>query len=354
MKLAIVKPDHLGDVVLSSPAIRALAARYSDLTLFVASRCHSLATALFPGIKIEILDLAHLSKETQNLQALPDFSTFDAVALLRRDHVITPQWAFLRMPRFAMFEDSHAWHQTILDYGVAREFAPPYDIDAMFYGEHAERVAAKASAEPSNVGLSIGSGFYANSWPAVRWIELGRALRRQGRDVAVVHGPAEATLAKIIAQEIQGARTLRGGGDFRSFFDEVDRLDLVIASDGGTAHLCSMTTPILSIFGPSPVRRYAPTGQWNRVLTQMLSCSPCCQYAERLVNGCLSVECMSGVLAEDVLTVMDDRVQAGQAGCEIVVREGLRLIKGPSWLNRAPGILARDFEFELWRATVRK
>ena len=350
MKLAVVKPDHLGDLVLSSPAIRALSAAHADTTLIVAGSSLALARALFPGLETAVLNLPHLAK-SGGQAAAADFRPYDAVAILRRDAVVSPAWASLRMRRFAMFEGSDTTHQTVLDYGVAREFAPAYDIDALFYGERRDQVAAKAAADPGHVGLSIGSGFYANSWPLTRWIELGQALQRQGRRVTIVHGPAEAAAAAILAKAIRGAGRIAGGSDFQAFFDAVSALDLVVASDGGTAHLCSLVAPVLSIFGPSPVRRYCPTGPWNRALTQLLSCSPCCQYAERMVNGCLSVECMTGITAEDVLAALADRVQPGQSGQQAEIRPGLFLIKGPAWLGRADQIRRRDFEARFWADT---
>jgi heptosyltransferase-2 len=350
VKLAIIKPDHLGDLVLSSPAIRAMGAQYPDTTLFVASRSLALARALFPRITLRPLDFPHLAKHADGLQTAIDFRAFDAVAILRRDGIISPGWASLRMERFVMYEDSHGVHQTILDYGVAREFVPPYEIDALFHGERADGIAAKAAADPLKVGLSIGSGFYANTWPLVHWIELGRALRRQGREVTIVHGPADTAQAAILIDSIKGARALAGGSDFGAFFDQVGELDLVVASDGGTAHLCSVAAPILSIFGPSPVRRYAPIGSWNRALTQLLSCSPCCQYAERLVNGCLSVECMAGITPGDVLSAMTDRVRPDQVGKDTHPRPGLTLVKGPSATQRAEALEAREYEMRLWNA----
>ena len=61
--IAILKPDHLGDLVLSVPAIRAVRARYRNITLFVASSSRPLAGFLFPDIEdIRSADLPHLAR----------------------------------------------------------------------------------------------------------------------------------------------------------------------------------------------------------------------------------------------------------------------------------------------------
>ena len=312
MRLAVVKPDHLGDLVLASAAVRALAAVHPDLTLFVSTRSRGLANWLFPSLEVRALDLPHLAKADAEDPPPPDLSGYDAVAFLRRDGVMTPRWADLRTRRYAMFVEDHATHQSLLDYGVVREFAPAYDIDACFFADAGAGVAQKARREPQRVGLSIGSGFYTNVWPLVRWVELAKLLARRGVGTWVVCGPAEIAAAHVLldAAGLGRDRLILGGADFATFSAAVDELDLVVGSDGGTAHLCSLTTPVLSIFGSSPVRRYAPFGRVNTVVSQMLNCSPCIQYSARLVNGCAGVECMAAIKADDILAAIDRRSES--------------------------------------------
>ena len=350
VKLAVLKPDHLGDLVLSSPAIRALASAHQDLTLFVNSQSLSLARALFKDLPLEAFDLPHLSKGGQGRDGTPNFRDFDAVAVLRRDAILSPAWAALRLSRYAMPEESHSEHQSLLDYAVAREFVGPYDMDALFFGDRRAAIERKAAETPVRIGLSIGSGFYANAWPLVHWIALGRKLKAQGRIVKLVYGPAERSAAKIALTEIGLSRSngVEGGSDFQALFDEVADLDLVIASDGGTAHLCSLVTPILSVFGPSPLQRYAPFGGHNRILSQMLPCSPCCQYDPKLINGCLSVECMSGITPDDVLAAIGQPVQSTDVGTWGRLRPGLTLFKGLSHLDRPHKLTRIEQEHHLW------
>ena len=352
MRLAVVKPDHLGDLVLASPAVRALAAAHSDLTLFVSTRSRALASWLFPGLEVRTLDLPHLAKADAQDTPACDLSGYDAVAFLRRDGVMTPQWADLRTRRYAMFVEDPATHQSLLDYGVVREFAPAYDIDAHFFADGGHAVAEKARRRPQRVGLSIGSGFYTNAWPVVRWVELAKALATRGIEVWVVCGPAERALAHVLldASGLSRDRLILGGADFTAFSAAVDELDLVVGSDGGTAHLCSLTTPVLSIFGSSPVRRFAPFGRENVVVSQLLNCSPCVQYSARLVNGCASVECMAAITAEDVLAAMDRQgVPPVERPASEPLRAGLMMMNGVSHWGREAGIAAREREVTAWR-----
>ncbi len=347
MALAVLKPDHLGDLVLASPAIRALAGSWPDLVLFVEPRNIGLARWLFPQIEIASISFPHLVKVDALTPPAPDLQAFEAVAFLRRDGVIDPKWALANTRDFAMFTEDQDVHQTVLDYGVAVTYAPPYDIDALFAAPGLKRRVLSHDRAPERVGLSVGSGFHTNAWPITHWAELARGLSAQGVAVTVIGGPAERKLARLIARlaGLGPETVLIGGADFASFTAEVATLDLVIGSDGGTAHLCSLAAPLLSIFGSSPPYRYAPFGRRNHVVTQELFCSPCIQYASRLVNGCLSVHCMAGITPGDVLAALAQLPSPVEA---TDLRPHLRLLAGVSHHRREERLVLREAEQELW------
>ena len=347
MKLAVVKPDHIGDLILSSPAIGALATKVPDLTLFVASKTLKLARHLFPAVELRTMDLPHLLK-SGGAPDFPDLSGYDLVLFLLRDGVMTPEWARTCTRDFVMPEESHAHHQSILDYSVASDVVRDYDMDALFFRGRLHSVQAKALAPPVKVGLSIGSGFFTNSWPLIRWIETGRMLQREGREIYVVGGPAEVSTADFLlrALGLNRSHLIIGGSDFETLFQELDRLDLVIASDGGTAHLCSLSAPIISLFGSSPINRYAPFGRWNRIISLRLPCSPCCQYARREANGCLSVECMSEMDSADVRIAMAHTMNARPRSYSLDLGRGHALFVGLSHLDQTRKLAERRLEAE--------
>ena len=289
-RLAIVKPDHLGDLILSS----------------AASKNQGLARFLFPDAEIRLLDLPHLSKTGGEKRSEVDLSEYGQIAMLRTDNVINNAWLAERNPFYVLPADTHELHQSVIDYSVVRALRGVYDIDTCHFGDRVKTLQAKAAKPPKTIGLSIGSGFHANAWPIAKWVGLCRALRDRCESLVVLCGPAERAAAERIQAAVGGdgkTTIIQGGSDVASFVGAVADLDLVVATDGGTAHLCSLAAPLVSVFGPSPFLRYAPFGRHNRLLTRRLSCSPCCQYAGHLINTCLSNECMAGIAPEEVAAI---------------------------------------------------
>ena len=236
-----------------------------------------------------------------------------------------------------MAVDTNDYHQTLIDYTVAYFIAGDYEIDAAFFGPRLYRVVEKAAGPIRKIGLSIGSGFHANAWPLTHWATLARLLLDRADEIVVMGGPGEREKAAFILDRVGGssrARMAIGGPDIGAFIAVADDMDLIVASDGGTAHLCSLVTPMLSVFGPSPFRRYAPFGRLNKLLTRELPCTPCCQYASTLVNGCLTTECMTGVGPRDVLTAMDTKQDPDAKSSSQLVTGDIQLHIGISHEDR--------------------
>jgi ADP-heptose:LPS heptosyltransferase len=329
MKIAIVKPDHLGDLVLAAAAVRAVLKKHADAEVLVAPPNVPLARFLFGEVcRLREWQLPHLSKSQESrLPVNLDLRDYDMVLFLRYDEVLNPAWAELRCRDYIFPLQSDEHHQTMLNYSVASRVVGHYDMEAEHFCTNLAVVRDKAARVPQRIGFSIGSGFYANAWPPVRWIELGRRLRAEGRTVRVFCGPREMTVGRLIADALcigEGGLVI-GDKRIEAFAQQAAEMDWFVASDGGTAHLCGLFAPVTSMFGPSPFRRYAPFGRWNRLLTQQLDCSPCCQWVAKLVNGCLSTECMVNIGVEQVMVglgppyandIEPQVMDAGQ-GCQV-------------------------------------
>lgn len=303
MKIAVVKPDHLGDFVLSSAAIRALEGAFHQVVLFVGTPVQNLAKTLFPNTEARAMDLAHLSKGRGSVVSTGDarrmLSGFDRVFFMRDDGVTRAIGQGLGMPATYAGGD-HLTHETLIQQRALASFVT-YSRAALFAGWR-----LSWPEYPKKIGLCVSAGFPTNRWPAHLWASLAQGLRARGHEVVVVGGPAEGNTLQLLAHVLglSPKSVVVGGSNIAGFLQAISELDAVIATDGGTAHLCSLRVPVLSIFGASPWRRYAPFGVQNRLVRRETPCSPCAQFSMETVNGCVTYECLLSISPSDVLSAL--------------------------------------------------
>ena len=73
------------------------------------------------------------------------------------------------------------------------------------------------------------------------------------------------------------------------------KADLLVSGDTGPMHLAAaLGTPVVALFGPSPVDLNKPMGEGHVVLSKGLDCSPCRR------RGCDRRECLDAILSEEI------------------------------------------------------
>jgi len=310
VRVGILKPDHLGDLVLSAPALAALGRRFADLTLFCHPKNLPLADHLFPGLRTCPLHLAHLDKERRSgpsarqlLQTLG--REIDLLICLRWDGeserlLVVPQIEY-HLPGPSLMDRHIAAEQ----HDLVSRFTGPYDILSSYSYAGCPGVSGRPT-QLGAVGLCISAGFHLNAWPLSHWQELARLLHRHGTRTILIGGPAEVGRLRILESAMKSALGYRpavivGGTDFGSTLQSIaGQCDLVVATDSGTAHLAALVRPVVALFGGSPWRRFAPLGRHNLVLSRRFACSPCCQFTRAAVNSCHTQECLVNLMPRQV------------------------------------------------------
>jgi hypothetical protein len=323
-RVGILKPDHLGDLVLATPAIRAIAQHFGDPVLYVGSPNVSLARFLFPRAEIRTVSFPHLAKSgggPLDVQRLAnDLNQHRHVFCLRDDPVLRSIVDGLDTDVVTV-QGSHETHETAIQKDAVCQRVPNYSRTSLFSGRPVLWPSALA-----RVALCIAAGYPTNRWPNACWLELATALVDRGIEVTFVGGPGERKDLALLSASMGQLphRIVHGGADFAAFYAGLADVDLVIASDGGTAHLCSLAKPVLSIFGSSPWRRYAPFGWSNVLLTRDVPCSPCVQFSTDMVNGCLTRECINAIKPAQVVRVLESN------GLDFSQVRGLKVVRGVS------------------------
>lgn len=302
----MIRPDHLGDLVLTSPAVEVLRTGLPDghLTMMagpwaagVARRDPMIDEVLafpFPGFT-RAPKGSLLAPYVQLLRAAADLrGRYDAALVLRFDH----WWGALlaaaaRVPvrvghrvRDCLPFLTHSVQLGPRAHWVERSVAVANGLLALwgrqggsasklpglrFQVRQEDEEQADELLEPVAapmrrlVCFHPGAGSATKLWPEDHWQALGDAL--SGRDVSIIvtGAAAEAGSATRIASAIPGAVSLAGRTDLGSLAAVLKRAAVVVGVDNGPLHLAvAVDTPSVQIFGPSDPSVFGPWGDPSR------------------------------------------------------------------------------------------
>jgi len=124
-------------------------------------------------------------------------------------------------------------------------------------------VDRRVGAEDQVVALNPGGNWLPKRWPPDRYIELGRRLDRQGVRVVVTGGAADGQLASAIVDGIGGqSSSVAGRATLKQTAALFGRSHVVVANDSGPMHIAvAMRTKVVALFGPTSPRLTGPYGR---------------------------------------------------------------------------------------------
>jgi lipopolysaccharide heptosyltransferase II len=127
--------------------------------------------------------------------------------------------------------------------------------------------------------LQPGARWLNKRWPVQHFAELVRALAQKFPTArfAVLGGKDDQPLGEKIFQAApERCRNLCGATSLPEMIEWVRRCDLLITNDTGPMHVAAaLNKPLVALFGPTAPERTGPYGQLQNVLRLDLPCSPC-------------------------------------------------------------------------------
>lgn len=287
MRRALVaRLDSDGDVLISGPAVRAVAAGVDELVLLVGPR-GAAAAELLPGVDRVVVwscpwidgdpapvDPASVQGLVTDLRALD----LDLALVLTSFHQSPLPLALLlrmagvpwvgatsedypgslldlrhRLPEAGLHEAERQ-----LSLAAAAGFPLPVGDDgALAVRRPLPDTTGLTGAEPYVVvhpGASVPARAPSPGWTR----DLVLTLRRSGFGVVVTGGPGETGLTAAVA--VDGALDLGGRTDLAGLADVLARAGAVVVGNTGPAHLAAAVgTPVVSLFAPVvPAERWRP------------------------------------------------------------------------------------------------
>jgi ADP-heptose:LPS heptosyltransferase len=302
--VVVARLDNNGDVLLAGPAVRAVAAGASEVTLLCGRRGVAAAT-LLPGID-RILEFTAPwidpdpepvdRPETDRLVARIAGIEPDIALILTSFHQSPlPLALLLRMagvPRIAAISDDYPGalldirhhvgddvHEVERGLSLARRAGfelPDGDDGSLRIRSHGPEVRAPFD---DYVVVHPGASVTARAWPAERNRKLVRTLAQNGQAVVVTAGPGEERLAAQVAGPPHPlVANLAGQVSLGGLATLLRRARALVVGNTGPAHLAAAVgTPVVSLFAPTvPAHRWRPWGVPHVLLgDQEVACAGC-------------------------------------------------------------------------------
>jgi len=128
------------------------------------------------------------------------------------------------------------------------------------------------------IGIHPGAFYPSQRWPAEYFSELLQALADGGLwDVLVFGGPDDADLVAGITSRLKTRPGIFTGNDLRGFSALLSRCSLLVCNNSGPLHMAvALGIPSISFMGPTDRDRWMPLGDRHRVLrVNELDCIGC-------------------------------------------------------------------------------
>jgi ADP-heptose:LPS heptosyltransferase len=294
VKVLVVRPDGLGDVLLTGPAVRAIAASGAEVT-FLAGPHGTGAAALLPGVKQVLewrvpwidpepgtFDPGHVQSLVAQVRQLAPAA---AVVFTSFHQSPLPTALALRMagvPRIAAISEDYAGSLLDVRHPPAGDIpeaernlvlarAAGFELPPGDTGQLAVSDALPDRRELTGDGpyvvLHASASVPARSPSAEKAAALATALAAAGYRLVITGSRAETGLTEAISRSAvagPGASPVDLGGrtSLPMLAAVLADADVVVAPNTGAAHLAAAVgTPVVSLFAPVvPAARWAPYG----------------------------------------------------------------------------------------------
>lgn len=339
MKILILKPSSLGDVVQALPVLRLLkqheprhqiywwlAAELADLLqgdpdlsgiyLFERKRW------AYPRYWPEMFQSVQQMRQAQfdlviDLQGL---ARSGMVAWLSRPALSigvedwregAPGFYDMVVPRPSRLTHAVDWYLQ-----VAKKLGVPTHPDFTWIPERPATAAeVKRKWNPASarwMAVNPGARWMNKRWPIEFYCESVRRLGADYPDLrfVILGGTSDRELGRAIAQvSPDRCLDLTGKTTLAELVEWIRLCELILTNDTGPMHIAAaLDKPVVAIFGPTEPRRTGPYGQTDRALRVPLACAPCLKPRCGFVKP---MECMRAVTPSMACEEVSQWLQGG-------------------------------------------
>jgi heptosyltransferase-3 len=325
-KILVIQLRRIGDVLMCTPALRALRSQYKDSHIaFLTEKESSHLLSLNPYLnEVIVLDRERYRNPLYSIKKIWEVrkSPFDLVI----DFFGNPRsayFSFFSRAKCRMGYD-HALRRCLYNMTIKDDKSPKYaaqsrldalkilgiencEVELDFFIPDEARLFAKKffeenKIEPKNLLISISptSRRHFNRWALERYAQLADWLISQfDALIILVWGPGE----KEVVEKVKGLMKKNPiiSGETKNLFELgaiLEKCDLHIGNDNGTKHIAvAMGKPTITIYGPhSPISWTYPDFSRHKFVKKKVDCPDC----ESIKHNCTKLSCLDLITVEDV------------------------------------------------------
>lgn len=327
MRILIFEVNWLGDVLFSTPAIKAIRKKYPDshIAVLVVPRCRQILehnpfineTIIYDqdgkhrtlAGKLEFINQLHQRHFDKAFIFHRSFTRALLIYLAgipQRIGYSTKGRGFLLTEKIAV--PGEKLHK--VEYFLNMVRSAGIDTEAgfcEFYISDQDRAWALQILDKQGIDkndfiviLNPGGNWGPKRWPLERFAEVGDRLVEQYKARIIITGGLKDEQRAIQIAALMKHRPISfcGMTDLNKLGALLDRADMVISADSGPMHIAvARGTKVIGLFGPTSPRITGPYGRGNHaVLWKDIGCQvPCYD------TSCTDNRCMKAITVEDVL-----------------------------------------------------
>jgi lipopolysaccharide heptosyltransferase II len=343
-KILLIRLDHIGDLLMTTPAIHVLKLRFPESSLSLLASPSSLPiiagnpeiNRVFP-FRVPWYDGGRAQRfsprEYMRLLRQLRREHFDAAIDFRGDFRVLWFFSFLGGAKqrvgFAdlggeflltrSFPYDETWHFVETNLALVNCLdGPPAPPGIQYFMKASPEDAAYIERLLSDLGMSASDRIIGihpatiphwrlKRWPSERFAALADALiKREGVKIVLTGGEDDTTeLTQVVSAMQERAWVIAGKTSLSQLAELIRRYRLFISNDTGPMHIAvAVQTPLVAIFGPTDPRRSGPYGnpELFRVVRHGVPCKHPCFISECPIDH----ECMNGITLENVLSACQD------------------------------------------------
>ncbi len=299
LDILVVRFSAIGDIILTTPLIRALRGQYPGARISMLTKQQYVPLLADNPYLDEVfgIDRTRSVREiAADIRSIKYTHLLDLHGSLRTRalRMLAPgPWSGYSKRRFArellirarrnVYKDNVPVPERYFEAADALDVRPDGGPPDFFLSAAAEARAEAWLAQAgigrrSFVAIAPGAAHATKRWPLPQWVTLARQVIESGVDVVVLGGIDDSALANELATRVGAhAASAAGALGLQETGAVIKRAAALVSGDTGVMHMATgLATPVVALFGPT-VRQFGffPYQAHATILERDLPCRPC-------------------------------------------------------------------------------